>query len=57
MRLRLSPLVTETKQSAFSMPARRSTASSMQLPTIMSPPKSRPSRLNADTNWSTTVTW
>src|SRR5436309_2164428 len=41
MMLRLSPSVTATKPSAFSMPARRRTSTSVPLPTTWSPRKSR----------------
>src|SRR5947209_2429060 len=57
MMLRLSPLVREAKPSAVSMPARRSTSSSMPFPSIISPLKSLPSRSKACRLLSITVTW
>src|ERR1700730_5256256 len=56
MMLRLSPLVTDAKQSAFSMPARRRTDSSIPVPTTMFPPKPSPRLLKAETRLSMMVT-
>src|ERR1700736_4576410 len=57
MMFRLSPLVSEAKPSADSMPAWRSTSSSIPLPSTISPAKSLPSRSNAFRLLSMTVTW
>src|SRR5438309_2441341 len=57
MILRLSPLVSEAKPSAVSMPAWRSTSSSIPLPSTISPLKSGPSRSKARRLISITVTW
>src|ERR1700680_19960 len=57
MMLRLSPLVSEANPSADSIPAWRSTSSSIPLPSTISPAKSLPSRSNARRLLSITVTW
>src|ERR1700730_16247169 len=57
MMLRLSPLVSEAKPSADSIPAWRSTSSSIPLPSTISPAKSLPSRSKACRLLSITVTW
>src|SRR5438552_8860873 len=56
MMLRLSPFVREAKPSADSIPAWRSTSSSMPLPSTISPGKSLPSRSKARRLLSITVT-
>src|SRR6267143_209267 len=56
MMLRLSPFVREAKPSADSIPAWRSTSSSMPLPSTISPWKSLPSRSKARRLLSITVT-
>src|SRR5258708_990326 len=57
MMFRLSPLVSEAKPSADSIPAWRSTSSSIPLPSTISPVKSLPSRSKARRLLSMTVTW
>src|ERR1700738_1191522 len=57
MMLRLSPFVRDAKPSADSMPASRSTSSSIPLPGPTSPAKSLPSRSKARRLLSITVTW
>src|SRR6267143_5317924 len=57
MMFRLSPFVREAKPSADSMPAWRSTSSSIPLPSTISPGKSLPSRSKARRLLSMTVTW
>src|SRR5438270_13176963 len=56
MMLRLSPFVREAKPSADSIPAWRSTSSSMPFPSTISPGNSLPSRSNARRLLSITVT-
>src|SRR6266851_8957027 len=56
MILRLSPFVSEAKPSADSIPAWRSTSSSIPLPSTISPGKSVPSRSKARRLLSITVT-